>query len=89
MSNLQSNMSLRGDETMKNFDIRCNKHKKYRKESEPVKYVIQNPSHKFKWENLLIDQKNYCQEKDEDSFIAIMGLTLNNQLETQKVLPIP
>ena len=51
MSNLQSNMSLRGDETMKNFNIRCNKHKKYRKGSEPVKYVIQNPSHKFKWEN--------------------------------------
>ena len=48
MSNLQSNLSLRGDETMKNFNIRCNKHKKYRKESEPVKYVIENPSHKFK-----------------------------------------
>ena len=45
MSNLQSNLSLRGDETMKNFNIRCNKHKKYRKESEPVKYVIENPSH--------------------------------------------
>ena len=61
-------------------------HEDIRKESEPAKHLKENLNHKFKWKTILQASKNYRQQKNlEASFIAIMGSTLNNQLDTKKL----
>ena len=66
-------------ETTGNTDIQWNEHKDMSKESEPAKYLRENPNSKFEWERLLQARKNYyCQRRNPDgSFIAIVGPTLN------------
>ena len=73
-------------ETIRNVDIWWNEHEDIRKESEPAKHLRKNLNHKFKWETLLQAPKNYWMQKNlEASFIAIMGQTLNNELDTKKL----
>ena len=73
-------------ETIRNVDIRWNEHEDIGKESEPAKHLRENLNHKFKWETILQDPKNYRQRKNlEASFIDIMGPTLNNQFDTKKL----
>ena len=71
--------------TIRNVDIRRNEHEDILKESEPVKHLWENLNHKFKWETLPQGPKNYRERKNLEIFsIAIMGPTLNNQLDTKK-----
>ena len=73
-------------DTIRNVDIRRNEDVDIRKESESAKHLRENLNHKFKWETFLQAPKNYQQRKSlEASFIAIMGPTLNNQLDTKKL----
>ena len=73
-------------ETILNVNIRWNEHEDIRKESEPAKYLRENLNQKFKWKTFLQAPKNYRQRKNlEAFFIAIMGPTLNNQLDTKKL----
>ena len=73
-------------ETIRNVDIRGKEHEDITKEPEPAKHLRENLNHKFKWETLFQAPKNYRQRKNlEASFIAIMGPTLNNQLNTKKL----
>ena len=73
-------------ETIWTVDIRWNEHEDIRKEYEPATYLRKNLNHKFKCETLLQAPKNYRQQKNlRASFIAIMGPTLDNQLEMKKL----
>ena len=73
-------------ETIRNVDKRWNEHEDMHKESEPAKHLREYLNHKFKWETLLRAPQNYRQRKNlEASFIAIIGPTLNNQLDTKKL----
>ena len=73
-------------ETIRNVDIRWKEHEDITKEPEPAKHLRENLNHKCKWETLFQAPKNYRQRKNlEASFIAIMGPTLNNQLNTKKL----
>ena len=71
-------------ETIRNSDFRWNEHEDIHKEFEPAKNLRKNPKCKFKWEIVLQPPKSYRQRKNlKASFVAIMGATLNNQLDTK------
>ena len=73
-------------ETIRNVNIRWNEHEGIRKKSEPAKHLRENLNHKFKRETLLEAPKSYRQWKNfQTSFMAIMGPTLSNQLDTKKL----
>ena len=73
-------------ETIRNVDIHWNECKDTHRVSEPVKHLRENLNHKFKWGTLLQAAKNCLQRRNlEASFIAIMGPTLNNQLDAKKL----
>ena len=75
-----------GCDAIQNVDIRRNEHEDILKECEPTKHLRDNLNHKFKCETLLQAPKNYQQRENlEASFIAIMGPTLNNQIDTKKL----
>ena len=73
-------------ETIRNVDIRWNEHEDIRKKSEPAKHLRENLNLRSKWETLLQAPKSYRQRKNlEAYFIAIIGPTLSNQLDTKKL----
>ena len=58
-----------------------------KKTSEPSKHLSENPEHMFEWKCLLNASSNSRQRKNlEASFIAVLGPSLNNQLDTKKFI---
>ena len=59
----------------------------FRKTSEPAKHLCENPDHMFEWKCLLNASFNSRQRKNlEAYFIAILGPSLNNQIDTKKLI---
>ena len=72
-------------ETVRNVKTRWDEHQDIRKTSEPAKHLSENPDHMFEWKCLLNASSNSRQRKNlEASFIAILGPSLNNQIDTKK-----
>ena len=62
-------------------------HQDVRKTSETAKHLCEYPDHMFEWKCLLNMSHNGQQRKNiEASFIAILGPTLINQLNTKKLI---
>lgn len=74
-------------ETVRNVATRWKEHQDVKKTSEPAKHLSENPDHNFEWKCLLNASTNSRQRKNlEASFIAVLGPSLNNQLETKKLI---
>ena len=72
---------------MRNVKTRWDEHQDFRKTSEPPKHLSENPDHMFEWKCLLNASFNSRQRKNfEASFIAIMEPSLNNQIDTKKLI---
>ena len=75
-------------ETVRNVKTTLNQD--VRKTSEPAKHLSENPDYMFEWKCLLNASSNTRQRKNlEASFIAILGPSLNNQIDTKKTNFIP
>ena len=73
-------------ETIRNVATRWEEHENVKKDSEPAKHLKNNPNHSFQWNCLLKASTNNRQRKSlEASFIATMGPSLNNQIDTKKL----
>lgn len=74
-------------ETIRNVSLRWREHNDLRKDSEPAKHLKNNPDHTFNWRTIIHASKHGRERKNlEASIIAIKGPSLNNQLETKKLL---
>ena len=81
------NLSTKLTETVRNVKTRWDEHQNVRKTSEPAKHFSENPDHIFEWKCLLNASSNSRQRKNfEASFIAILGPSLNNQIDTKKLI---
>jgi len=74
-------------ETVRNVETRWKEHQDVKKTSEPAKHLNENPDHLFEWKCLLNASSNSRRRKNpEASFIAVLGPSLNNQLDTKNIL---
>ena len=72
---------------MPNDKTKWDEHQDVRKTSEPTKHLSENPDHMFEWKCLLNASSNSRQNKNlEASFNAILGPSLNYQIDTKKLI---
>ena len=74
-------------ETKRNVEIRFSEHNDPRKKSEPAKHLQCNLDHIFTWKILMSASLNIRTRKNlEASWIALSHPTLNNQIESKKLI---
>jgi len=74
-------------ETKRNVQVRWKEHNDPRKNSEPAKHLYQNPNHSFTWSVIMSAPQNTRVRKNlEASLVALHRPSLNNQVETKKLL---
>ena len=73
--------------TKRNVEIRWKEHSEINKISEPSRHLKSNPTHVFTWKVLLNTPINDRVRKNlEASFIALSRPSLNEQIDTKKLL---
>ena len=74
-------------ETKRNVQVRWKEHNALRGKSEPTRHLYENPNHSFTWSVIMIAPQNTRIRKNlEASLVALHRPSLNNQLETKKLL---
>ena len=74
-------------ETIRNVVTRWKEHEDVRKDSEPARHLKDNVDHVFNWKVILHASKFNKERKNlEASVIARLRPSLNNQLDTKKLL---
>ena len=73
--------------TVRNVEIRWLEHEDTQKDSEPAKHLKNYPTHSFTWKVLLpASSVRRIRQNMEASLIALNGPSLNERVESQKLL---
>ena len=74
-------------ETKRNVEIRWEEHSDIKTISEPSRYLKSNPTHAFTWKALITAPINDRVKRNlEASFIALSRPSLNEQIDSKKLL---
>ena len=74
-------------ETVKNVEIRWQKHEHTQKDSEPAKHLKNNPTHSFTWKVFLsVSSIRHIRQNMKASIIALKRPALNERVVSKKLL---